>query len=175
MRRQIPALLAALSIGSAAPLDAQVPEWVTQILTAANLPLVTTEARREGVANNEIQAILDAMGRAGVPAHEATAVMDTARVARREHGATDNFGAFVQTQLAAGKRGRELAAAIRTEHARVGKGGGNAGRGAGGRGRGKAGDDAARGGRDSIGIAQPDARGQGRGRGRGGVAVPPTR
>lgn len=175
MRHPISALLAALSMGAAAPLQAQqVPAWVNQILTAANLPLVTTEARREGVASEEIRAVLDAMGRAGVPAHEAAAVIDTARVARRDHGATDNFGAFVQTQLAAGKRGRELSAAIRAEHARVGKGRGNAGRGAGAQGRGRSGDTARRD-RDSVGVGQPDPRTQGRGRGRGGVPVPPTR
>src|SRR5687768_476316 len=142
MRRHVPALLVALTFASATPLHAQVPDWVTQILTAAQLPMVTAEARREGVASEEIRAVLEAMGRAGVPAHEATAVIDTARVARREHGSMDNFGAFVQAQLAAGKRGRELSAAIRAEHARLGRGGGrgNAARDAGGRG-----DDAARG------------------------------
>jgi hypothetical protein len=122
MRLTIPSLLAALSIAASAPLSAQVPDWVTQILTAAQLPVATTEARREGVNNDEIRAVLDAMTKAKVPAHEATAVIDTARAVRREHGPTDNFGAFVQTQLAAGKRGRELSAAIRAEHARMGKG-----------------------------------------------------
>ena len=126
--RRIPSLVAALTIAGSAPVHAQVPEWVTQILTAAQLPVVTTAARSEGVPNEEIRAILDAMGRSGVPAHEATAVIDTARAVRREHGPVDNFGAFVQSQLAAGKRGRELAAAIRTEHARLGRGRG-AGRG----------------------------------------------
>ncbi len=182
MRRQLPALLVALSIGSATPLHAQVPEWVTQILAAAQLPLVTAEARREGVASDEIRAVLDAMGRAGVPAHEATAVIDTARVVRREHGATENFGAFVQSQLAAGKRGRELSAAIRTEHERLGRGRGrgpgNAARGTDDRGRGNA--DTARG-RGRSGASRPgqpevrnprtqDTRGRGR-----GVPVPPNR
>jgi len=160
MRRQLPALLAALSIGSATPLYAQVPEWVTQILASAQLPVVTAEARREGVASDEIRAVLDAMGRAGVPAHEATAVIDTARVVRREHGATENFGAFVQSQLAAGKRGRELSAAIRAEHERLGRG----------RGRGRGRGDAARGAADQ-GRGNADTA---RGRGRRGVPVPPN-
>ena len=175
MRCHVPALLAALSIASATPLHAQVPEWVTQILTAAQLPLVTTEARREGVANEEIRAALEAMRSARVPAHEATAVIDTARVARREHGSVDNFGAFVQSQLAAGKRGRELSAAIRAEHARLGRGRGNAARNP----RDRTRDDTLRAlGRGNPPPTQPDPRNptsQGnRGRGRG-APVPPTR
>src|SRR5688500_12519835 len=154
MHRHVPALLAALSIASATPMHAQVPEWVNQILTAAQLPLVTAEARRDGIANEEVRAVLDAMRRARVPAHEATAVIDTARVVRREHGSMDNFGAFVQSQLAEGKRGRELSAAIRAEHARMGKGRGSAARDAGGQGRGKS---------DSA-----------RGRGRSGAEPPPA-
>ena len=178
MRRHVPALLAVLSIGSTAPLHAQVPEWVTQILAAAQLPVTTAQARQEGVPNEEIRAVLDAMGRAGVPAHEATAVIDTARVVRNEHGSMDNFGGFVQAQLASGKRGRELSAAIRAEHARLGRGRGNAGRNTGG-GR--------RGGQDSLRAqgrsgAPPagqagaaDAKGPGsRGKGRG-APVPPNR
>ena len=128
MRRPIPSLLATLAIAWSTSLEAQVPDWVTQILTAAQLPLVTTEARREGIASEEIRAVLEAMGRSGIPAYEATLVIDTARAVRREHGPMDNFGAFVQSQLAAGKRGRDLAAAIRAEHARQGRGRG-AGRG----------------------------------------------
>ena len=39
-----------------------------------------------------------------------------------EHGPTDNFGAFVQSKLDQGLRGRELSDAIRAEHAAHGKG-----------------------------------------------------
>src|SRR5688500_12726820 len=122
MRRPIPSLLATLAIAWSTSLQAQVPDWVTQILTAAPRPIVTTEARREGIDSEEIRAVLEAMGRSGIPAHEATLVIDTARAVRRDHGPVDNFGAFVQSQLAAGKRGRDLAAAIRAEHARQGRG-----------------------------------------------------
>ena len=148
MRYTIPALLVALVVGRSTPVPAQLAEWVNQLLTAAQLPVVTAEARREGITSDDIRAVLDAMRRAGVPAHEATALIDTERVARREHGPVDNFGAFVQSQLAAGKRGQDLAAAIRTEHARRGKG--NAARG--GRGRGQ---DKADTGRGRGGDAQP--------------------
>ena len=122
MRPRIAAVLAGLSLGAGTPLVAQTPDWVTQILTAARLPVVATGARQEGAAADEVRAVLDAMAKANVPAHEATVVLDTARVVRREHGPTDNFGAFVQAQLAAGKRGQALAAAIRAEHAQRGKG-----------------------------------------------------
>lgn len=122
MRCVIPSLLMVLSFDWSIPLRPQLPDWVQQILTAAQLPVVATEARREGVASDEVRAALEAMRTAGVPPYEATALMDSARAARREHGPVDNFGAFVQSQLAAGKRGQELAAAIRAEHARQGKG-----------------------------------------------------
>jgi hypothetical protein len=128
MTRQPFALLAASLIGWSTPAPAQVPDWVNQILAAAQLPVATSEARREGIGSAEIRAVLDGLRNSGVPAYEAIAVIDTSRAARREHGPVDNFGAFVQSQLAAGKRGRELAAAIRQEHARQGKG--KAGRGA---------------------------------------------
>src|SRR5688500_2712532 len=157
MRRPIPSLLATLAIASSTSLQAQVPDWVTQILTAAQLPIVTTEARREGIASEEIRAVLEAMGRSGIPAHEATLVLDTARAVRREHGPVANLDAFVQSQLAAGKRGRDLAAAIRAEHARQGRG---RGAGRGGQDQSRAINDSARG----RGTGRPDAA---RGRGRG--------
>ena len=130
MRRLLHALPVALLLGSSARLPAQQPDWVNQLLTAARLPVATAEARRDGVASTDIRSVLDAMIRSKVPASEATAVIDTARVLQREHGPVDNFGAFVQSQLAAGKRGPALAAAIRAEHARQGKGKGNAAKGA---------------------------------------------
>lgn len=122
MIRRTAALLIAAMIGWSTPTPAQVPDWVNQILAAAQLPVAASEARREGIANAEIRAVLDAMRNAGVPAYEATTLIETERQAHREHGPADNFGAFVQAQLAAGKRGQALAAAIRQEHARQGKG-----------------------------------------------------
>lgn len=121
MRRIIPVLLAFLLLPAASAF-AQVPDWVTQILAAAQLPVTAAEARQEGVPDNEVREVLDALRTANVPAHEARDVFDEGRKARREHGPVDNFGAFVQAKLAAGLRGRELAAAIRAEHAARGKG-----------------------------------------------------
>lgn len=139
MRRLLHALPVALLIGWSAPLPAQQADWVNQLLTAARLPVATAEARREGVASTDIRAVLDAMIRAKVPASEATLVIDTTRIVQREQGPVNNFGAFVQSQLAAGKRGPALAAAIRAEHARQGKG--NAAKGAKNRERDDANDD----------------------------------
>jgi hypothetical protein len=123
MRRPLFAAVAAtLAFSRPAPAQA---DWVRDLLLAAQLPIVAMEARNDGVPNNEIALILDAVRRAGLPARDAAGILDTTRILRREYGPTDNFGAFVQSQLAAGRRGRDLAAAIRAEHARMGKGRGN--------------------------------------------------
>ena len=122
MMRRTTVLLASALIGWSSPSIAQVPDWVNQVLTAAQLPVAASEARREGVANAELRKALDALFNAGVPAYEATSLIETERKAHLENGPTDNFGAFVQAQLAAGLRGRELAEAIHREHARQGKG-----------------------------------------------------
>jgi hypothetical protein len=122
MKRRLSAFLAAMLLGWIAPAHAQLPDWVNQILAAAQLPVVANEARNEGIGNSDMRSILDALLNNGVPAYDAIAIIDTTRKAHRDHGRADNFGAFVQSQLAAGKRGRELAAAIRQEHARMGKG-----------------------------------------------------
>lgn len=127
MKPRLNALLAAALFSWSTPALAQLPDWVNQVLAAAQLPVVASEARREGIGNADIRAVVDALLNSGVPAYEATAIIDSTRSVRREYGPVDNFGTFVQSQLAAGKRGRELAAAIRQEHARLGKG--NPGRG----------------------------------------------
>ena len=176
MRLRNAALLLGLSVAGSAPLYAQQqPSWVEQLLDAARLPVEAASARQEGVAGDEIRSVLEAMRTARVPAHEAVTVMDTARAARRDHGPVDNFGAFVQAQLASGKRGRELAAAIRAEHGRSGKGR-SSGAAAGERGRGRGNSDTAaagkatgrnapgRGRSDSAGAAGQQKGNEGRGR-----------
>ena len=151
------AVVFAASLAVPSPLAAQLPDWVSDILVAARLPVVADSARREGTSNESIRDVLEAMTKSRLPAHEATVILDSARVARRDHGPVDNFGAFVQSQLAQGKRGRELAAAIRAEHARMGKGN------AGGRGRGADRDDDD----DDDSAATGRNRGQGRDSARG--------
>ena len=175
MRRKSLLLLLSVMVAAGSPSNAQVPDWVTQILAAAQLPIVANEIRREGVSNADVISVLDAMRTAGVPANDARLILDSARAARRDNGPVDNFGAFVQTQLASGKRGTELAAAIRAEHARQGKG--RAGAGSANAQRGPDGRGPARGANASIGRGRGDApktpadtgagrRGGARGRGR---------
>lgn len=122
MRQKTFALLASLLLGGSNSVAGQLPDWVNQILAAAQLPVVANQVRQDGVPQADILAILDAMRNASVPAYDARVILDSARAARRDNGPVDNFGAFVQSQLASGKRGTELAAAIRAEHARQGKG-----------------------------------------------------
>lgn len=121
MRRVVPFLLAVVC-GWTTAASAQVPDWVTQVLKAAQLPVTAAEARTEGVADTTVRTVLEAMRTANVPAADAKDMLDTARAVNREHGPVDNFGAFVQSKLQAGLRGRELAAAIRAEHVARGKG-----------------------------------------------------
>lgn len=181
MRHKMSFLLVGLLVGSSAPLHAQLPDWVTQLLAAAQLPLATAQLRQTGTSNADVLAALDALRNAGVPAYGATSLFDTERTARRDNGPVNNFGAFVQSQLAAGKRGTDLAAAIHAEHARQGRGnsGGNmrapegssGERGAeadGGRGR-----DRERGAHAEVDAGREPGAAADAGRGRGGRGKPP--
>ncbi len=96
-----------------------------RILGAIDLPrIVDSVQARGGIPEEEIRVILGEVMRRGVPAAETGEVLEEADAAIREHGPVDNFGAFVQAQLAQGLRGRALAQAIREEHGRrgIGKG-----------------------------------------------------
>jgi len=127
MPRRIPLCLSfviSLCAALSGPASAQRPAWIDSLLIAANLPVVTLEARKDGVPADDIHRVLDAMRAKNVPASDAETVIDEERTARREHGPVDNFGAFVQSKLDAGMRGHDLAAAIRAEHVAHGKGNG---------------------------------------------------
>jgi hypothetical protein len=121
-----PGIALALFVFAASPAAAQLPDWVTPIIAAAELPVVAAQARNDGIAAGEVRAAIEALERARVRAGDARVVLQEARDAHREHGPVDNFGAFVQARLDAGLRGRELAAAIRAEHAARGRGRGSA-------------------------------------------------
>ena len=97
------------------------------VLQALRLPTVTRESRDLGVPASDLQSIFATARRLNLPAGNLTDLFDEENKDIREHGRVDNFGAFVQTQLDAGLRGRDLAAAIRSEHAARGIGKGNAG------------------------------------------------
>ena len=103
-----------------APLAAQ--SVLDQIRDALRLPAIAADARQSGVPDAQVSDVLDQIRRRRLPAGDASRVLDEELRAVREGGPVDNFGAFVQTQLDAGLRGRALAEAIRAEHARRGIG-----------------------------------------------------
>lgn len=95
------------------------------LMTVFRLPKATQEARVLGVPESDIRAIFDGGREQGLPVGVLTEVIEESNTAVREHGPVDNFGAFVQSRLREGLRGRDLAAAIRAEHAAHGKGKGH--------------------------------------------------
>lgn len=95
---------------------------IESILGAIGLPGVVSEARNEGVADSTLAVVIEELRDRGVLAAEAEDVLAQEVEAVRSGGPIDNFGAFVQSQLAAGLRGRELAATIRAEHRAMGVG-----------------------------------------------------
>ncbi len=124
MTKGLITLLAGLALVS--PLHAQdeVPPRVRDILQAIRLPATSDELRRQGVPEEEIRAVIVNARQKRLPPSETQVVLDETARTVQETGPIDNFGAFVQSQLDAGLRGRELAAAIHAEHARrgIGKG-----------------------------------------------------
>lgn len=125
MRRTITIVASGMLL--AAPLVAQQPAdpavlMQQRIEALLSLPQRATEIRRNGVPDSTVRSVLDILVKQKVPATEAVTILENERDASAEHGPTDNFGAFVQSQLAAGKRGQALAAAIRAEHQARGKG-----------------------------------------------------
>lgn len=105
--------LAALS--AAAPV-AQVRDSVPALLEGLWLPALAAEARRAGVSESAVREVLDGLRRRGLPADEAAVVVREEVNAVNAGAPKDSFGEFVQRQLEAGLRGRELAEAIRAEH-----------------------------------------------------------
>ena len=139
----------------ATPVDAQQapPQDNPGIWDILNLPQTVEEGRRAGISSGSIWGVLDSLRRRGVPGADAGQIVRDEVDAVKAGAPPQNFGAYVNAQLARGLRGRELAAAIHAEHARRGIG----------RGRGKpqsAGAAAGRGRED----AADTAKGKGRGR-----------
>lgn len=94
------------------------------ILTTILLPTVAEILRDRGIPPEDVEAaVIGARERGMPPSGTYEVLRETARMVD-QHGPIENFGAFVQAQLDAGLRGRDLAAAIRAEHARrgIGKG-----------------------------------------------------
>jgi hypothetical protein len=119
-------LLGAATLCWATPLDAQSQPLDSAALEALQrvlrLPQTTAEAREAGATDSIIRIVLREARRRGIPAGDAQAAVEAETEAVKAGAPKENFGAFVQAQLAAGKRGRALAEAIRAEHARRGHG-----------------------------------------------------
>jgi len=157
-------LLAAAALVPTAPLDAQSQPLDSAALAALQrvlkLPQSTADAREAGVTDSIIRIVLREARRHGIPAGDAQEAVEVETDAVKAGAPKDNFGAFVQAQLAAGKRGRDLAEAVRAEHAKQGHGP----KGAGAMGAHEHGGAELRGKMDSAGRARADSAGKGRGR-----------
>ena len=139
----------------AAPVDAQqpAPQDSPGIWDILNLPKTVEEGRRAGIPSGSIWGVLDSLRRRGVPGEEAGQIVRDEVDAVKAGAPPENFGQYVNAQLARGLRGRALAAAIHAEHARRGIG----------RGRGRPENAGAAAGRGREGA--PDtAKAKGRGR-----------
>lgn len=92
------------------------------ILRSLEFPRIMQRARAAGAADSTLRNMLEIMRTRGLPAHDATAAIETEVEILEQGGNKDNFGQFVKSQVEAGLRGRELAASLRAERARRGMG-----------------------------------------------------
>jgi hypothetical protein len=169
MRWTLLVVVALLPWGSATaqsnPLDSAAVAALKRVL---RLPQTTADARQAGIPDSAIRVILTEVRRRGLPAEEAQEAVEVETEAVKAGAPANNFGAFVQEQLAAGKRGRELAEAIRAEHARHGHAGGGAGAASahqhGGPPAMREMADSARGAAQGAGAAKADSAAKGKGR-----------
>lgn len=121
---RLPFFLLFATLLASAPLGAQAetPPDSTDILRTILLPRAAEILREQGVPEEEVRDVVVGAREQGVPPAEATEVLEETSRAVEENGPVENFGAFVQARLAEGLRGRDLAAAIRAEHAARGIG-----------------------------------------------------
>lgn len=110
-----------------------------RIRKASRLPEAAGEAREAGIPEEDVVTVITEARRRRMPPEEVETILVESAASARENGPVDNFGAFVQSQLDQGLRGRELADAIHREHAARGKGPMKA-KTKGARGKGKKGD-----------------------------------
>jgi len=107
----------------AVPVGAQQPaQQDSSIWDILHLPQTVEEGRRAGIPSGSIWAVLDSLRRRGVPGADAGQIVRDEVDAVKVGAPPENFGKYVNAQLARGLRGRELAAAIHAEHARRGMG-----------------------------------------------------
>ena len=118
--------VAPLSVQAAEPaskVEAEV-DLSADILVAIQLPTIAHKMRVAGVPEAEVEVALVSMRESEVHAGAAATALVTAHEAVEKKGPVENFGTFVKAELAAGKRGKKLAAAIKAEHNKrgIGKG-----------------------------------------------------
>jgi len=105
------------------PRDQSVIERLKErIRQAGRLPEAAGEARDAGIPYEDVEKVITEARRRRMPPAEVETVLLESAASARENGPVDNFGAFVQSQMDQGLRGRELADAIHREHAARGKG-----------------------------------------------------
>lgn len=92
------------------------------ILRSLEFPRIMQRARAAGAADSTLRGMLEIMRTRGLPAHDATAAVETEVEILEQGGNKDAFGQFVKSQVEAGLRGPALAASIRAERARRGMG-----------------------------------------------------
>jgi hypothetical protein len=161
------ALLLAPALSAQSPTGApqtRVPTAAdSAILRALEFPRIMQRARAAGAADSTLRGMLEIMRTRGLPAHDATAALETEVEILEQGGNKDAFGQFVKSQVESGLRGRELAASIRAERARRGMGPDRAQRAEGQRGGRPEGAGArpeGRGGRPDDSDDRPSARGR---------------
>ena len=102
--------------------DAKKGSAKDRILGALDLPIQAQALRKAGADEQEIKAGLKAARDKKLDARSTAELIGEVAKATKEHGPIGEFGAFVKGKLEAGLRGKELAEAIRQEHATRGKG-----------------------------------------------------
>lgn len=114
--------LTAIALAFPPALTAQDGSLLERVRAAMELPVRTSDAREAGVPDQRVRTTVWDIFRSGVPADDASRIVDAEVRTVRAGGSSDNFGSYVRSQVESGLRGRELADAIHREHARRGMG-----------------------------------------------------
>lgn len=101
------------------------PSLLERVQKAAALIKTSEEAREAGIPEEDVAEVLESARDNGLSPQETEAVLTETTEVIKETGPVDNFGAFVQSKLDEGLRGKDLADAIHEEHRHHGKGKGH--------------------------------------------------
>lgn len=85
------------------------------LVAALDLPEMAEGLRKQGVSDTDVKEALAAAREKKLSAAEAAETIRASGEAVGQHGVPAGFGAFVRSQLEAGKRGPDLVAAIKAE------------------------------------------------------------